>query len=265
MSTWNLSTLQFRVLWQHFWGGDLPAAFCYQHDEPLTMEQAESLEIRTREELLASLTADQEAMLACLMRATYRMTVYGLDLGHPDDPAAYVRILSGGQPGGYVTIAVQRPGPSASIGGRVQIAQVPWSNWPGQIVRMLPKSPGAGKLPAVRGIDVVADDHAGADRATFMVKGTSNPAELTARRTLCSPPTGNGGFISVTAGTITEDVPVQEVSVEYRDEPGDGRYAYTHFGSFDAQPVDSNGLATLLLRCLRTVKDRREEQLASRS
>ncbi|GAB2671363.1 hypothetical protein GCM10027169_36480 [Gordonia jinhuaensis] len=260
MSAWSLSTMQFRVLWQHMMGDDLPLNFTYGTGEITTVDQAEGMELRARDELLASLSADQEAMFAALFRSTYTIEVLGFDVRDLDDPRGRIRIFSGGHPAGFATIAIQRPGPTPEVGGRIQIAQVPWSRWTTQIVRMLPPSPGPGRLPAIEGLDNNGDDqHAGADRPTFLVHEIPDPAHDAARSFYLSPTRHTTGSIVVRAGSLRDAIPAQEISLEYRDEPDDGRYVYTHFGRMSAEPVGPEQLAALILRCLRTVKQRRDD------
>ncbi|MGU3292473.1 hypothetical protein [Williamsia sp. M5A3_1d] len=206
----------------------------------------------TLQHLMGEMNSAKREAMSALTRPRYTIAISGLDARKPlQDTSHHIGIVSAwGGSGDVAFTARQRPGPSAARGGAVEVTRHVLTRWSADLVRMLPRPSGAGRLP--RDMDVAFDEipvEFGTLRKVSPSVSTATAAASFAHR---SPTTC--GSIRVQVGSEADGRRPTTTMLHYRDVADDGRYLLVEDSPGSAAGVDDATMASAINRVINAAK-----------
>ncbi|MGU3292769.1 hypothetical protein [Williamsia sp. M5A3_1d] len=251
---WNLSTREFRLLWEEFDASDYPLEFAYTGTDDIHRGSDGPSAPSIRAERLT--TPQREAMTA-LCKPSITIGVGGLDARKPfTDTSHQSRLVSATRDTEHVYIARQKLGDSPSIGATVSITRHALKTWTRDLVGLLPAAASAGSLPS--DTNVGFGRLPGADTST--VATVVAPQHPSAASAFTNPQPATCGSIRVQVGSITDELRPLSMELRYRDIPGDGRYLLIIDSPGAALPIDDTSFAKTLNRVINTLRNRHNQR-----
>jgi hypothetical protein len=259
---WVMATEEFAALWDAQEGAAFPAELARLGPTEYPDADTEHLARKaTLTRLRSEMNSAKRDAMTALTRPRYTIAVTGLDARDPlEDTRHHLGIVSAwGGSGDIVVVARQRPGTTVSRGGPVEVTRHLLSEWSADLVRMLPRSRGAGRLP--RDMNVEFEEIPVEFGVLRKVSASAPRSTAAAAFAHLSPTTC--GTIRIQIGSEADGRQPTRTVVQYRDIPDDGRYLLVHDSPGTASGVDDATMASVMNRVINLSKRAHDSRVSA--
>lgn len=248
-----MTTDEFAALWDAQAGAAFPAELApmgpteyADGDDEHLARQADLTRIR------AGMNSVKREAMDGLTRPRYTIAVSGLHAGKPlNDTSHHIGMVSAWSGvGEVVVVARQRPGRSVARGGPVTVTRHALTKWGADLVRMLPRSAGAGRLRRDMGVEF---DEIPLGFGTVRKVSASVSTSTAAAAFVHLTPT-TCGSIRVQIGSEADGRRPTTTMLHYRDIADDGRYLLVEGSPGTAAGVDDATMASVINRAVNAAK-----------
>ncbi|MFC4605201.1 ESX secretion-associated protein EspG [Rhodococcus kronopolitis] len=235
--SWQLSALEFAVLWERLGRDRLPYPFRFRGTAG-TLAQFQAQRAEAARRVLARIDEPMYEALTALAEPAVRIELCGL---HGDRFESMVRVHAGIRCG-WATVAVQQPGSDPHAGADVRLTVVPACDVGTAVVRAVPPvSPGRHPAVSVPRVPSLAR------RGTVMSPAARRPGGDRREEFFTRPRTGLGE-VTVFAGPAYDNRPGGDGDgFHWIDLAEDGRYLVHGAETVHARPAGHADLAAQLL------------------